>query len=97
MLLSLMTCAFIQSELSPTNATSAPQVSREPSAPSTETSSAKSQYGVLGNFFGVRDSIGEKGITFNGSLTLDFSQNTMGGLRTGFWGQAFLDLAFEVD
>jgi len=97
MLLSLITCAFIQSELSPTNPTSAPQVSQEPSAPSTELVSAESQYGVLGNFFGVRDSMGEKGITFNGSLTLDFSQNTMGGLRTGFWGQAFLDLAFEVD
>ncbi|NDG62128.1 MAG: hypothetical protein EBY29_01485 [Planctomycetes bacterium] len=97
MLLSIMTCAFIQSELSPTSPTSAPQVSQEPSAQGTEPVSAESQYGVLGNFFGVRDSMSEKGITFNGSLTLDFSQNTMGGLRTGFWGQAFLDLAFEVD
>ena len=90
MLLSLITCAFIQSELSPTNPTSAPQVSQEPSAPSTEPVSAESQYGVLGNFFGVRDSMGEKGITFNGSLTLDFSQNTMGGLRTGVGDKRFL-------
>ena len=70
MLLSLMTCAFIQSELSPTTPTSAPQVSQEPSAPSTELVSAESQYGVLGIFFGVRESMGEKGITFNGSLLL---------------------------
>ncbi len=97
MLISLNACVFILTAPCPTNPTTPTQVSQAPAESMTQTVSAEPEYGVLGNFFGVRDSIGEKGITFNGSLTVDFSQNTMGGLRTGFWGQAFLDLMFEVD
>ncbi len=53
--------------------------------------------GVLGDLLGVRDDLAARGITFDADLVLDFSGNATGGLRTGFWGQAFLDLGLEVD
>ena len=97
MFLPLIALALISSAVPPSQTTNAPQAVATLSAPSREPISAESHYDVLGDFFGIRDSLGEQGVTFNGNLTLDFSQNATGGIRTGFWGQAFLDMAFEID
>lgn len=53
--------------------------------------------GVLGELWGLRTGLTERGITFDGTLVLDLSGNATGGLRTGFWGQAFLELGLGVD
>lgn len=45
----------------------------------------------------VMTGLADRGITFDADLTLDFSGNTMGGLRTGFWGQGFFELGLGID
>lgn len=68
-----------------------------PSPPVRDPLPADAGDGVLGNLFGARDPLRDRGIDFDGSLTLDFSGNATGGLRTGYWGQAFLDLGVTFD
>jgi porin len=58
---------------------------------------AEATGGVLGDWWGLRSGLAERGITFDGTLVLDLSGNSTGGLRTGFWGQAFLELGLGVD
>jgi len=52
---------------------------------------------LFGDLLGVRDELLERGVRLEGELTLDFSDNFTGGLRTGYWGLAFLDLMLQVD
>jgi porin len=74
-----------------------PPAAPRSSAPNRDPIPKDGSEGILGDLLGVRPSLAGRGITFDGELILDLSGNATGGLRTGFWGQAFLELGLAVD